>query len=108
MTPPGDFREIAFWLDSAMLSLTSFHSAALDGDEASIRARFRTLVSVSCEYEPQWNDYLAADTFAQIDALLRNQCPNPDALRRAYRTSPNSPLWASGDYTRLSQPTEQP
>lgn len=101
MTPQHSPREIAFWLDAAILSLASYDAAKRDGDATSLHAAVKTLVSVSCEYESGWNDARAAETFAQIDVRLRTLCRNPDALRRAFRLAPASPLWAAGDYDRL-------
>jgi hypothetical protein len=101
MTPQHSPREIAFWLDAALLSLTSYDTSTRANDEVDIHQNAKTLVSVSCEYDPTWNDARAAETFAQVDARLREISPSPDALRRAFRTSPKSPLWDSGDYAKL-------
>lgn len=101
MTPQHSPREIAFWLDAALLSLASYDSSARGNDPADIHRNAKTLISVSCEYDPTWNDARAAETFAQLDARLKALSPNPEALRRAFRTSPKSPLWDSGDYEKL-------
>ena len=99
MTPMGDFREIAFWLDAALLSLASYDSVKREDAAPAFHTAVKTLVSVSCEYNPAWHDARAAETFAQIDA--RTLGPKPEALRHAFRTAPKSTFWDSGDYVKL-------
>ena len=105
MTTPADPRETAFWLDTATLTLAALDVAVQSGDAQKLRAEIKVLVAVSCRYKP-WDDPRAAETLAQIDARLRQYCANPENLRRAYRTSPNSPLWTSGEYAQLEQPAQ--
>jgi hypothetical protein len=101
MTPQNSPREIAFWLDAAMLSLENYDGAVRDGDETVIHAHAKTLVSVSCEYESAWNDARAAETFAQIDGRLRALAGNPEGLRHAFRAASKSHLWNTGEYAKL-------
>ncbi|HEY2839919.1 MAG TPA: hypothetical protein VGJ26_12265 [Pirellulales bacterium] len=103
MTPGDDSREIAFWLDAAVLTLEDFDDAEKSGDAEKIRAVLKVLVSVSCRYKP-WEDQRAAATAALIDERLRKYYPDPEA-RRAYRATPHSPLWAPGGYAELAQQT---
>jgi|GEM_PF-6788672 len=99
-------RNVTFWLDAAALTLEDLAAAEQSGDTVKIRAAFKILVSVSCQYQATADDG-AAQMMAKIDARLAQQGVDPALLRAAFRAAHDSPLWATGDYAHLANSAQQ-